>query len=421
MSDTERVLEQIEKCIVEHGGDLGGWTRLDGESLQLFDGRVTLTVDGGPEIPSPGENKPVHIHVLTKLHEHDDEVMDACLVGFAGSREESLAQVAMLWVTCVAGPIRSFLDNKPVCNTCQAGVQGGNPAEGYLEGDYGFAPGLRAYVGPAIARFIDDGEIVARMDEHKPWFRFAAESAAPRRVHLAKTTIQSQDKAGWDRQLEVDGHDVRYQDPNWPAGVKGPKFGYVTRFAVFEFPQNSAEIRRRGELERAIRHFAANYNRFESVDALLDEMTGQGFDAEIAHEVEAFSTIAFGRTLFEHMGVQYSPTIIRARRDGTVETDVPLMSLPAYARARAIAAQLRQTMPQEEFQAICLYNAESHAIVKMLEDTKGKPDLSKCTLYPLVVPEHGTSDETMEKAMAILHGLIDENRAKRKKPWWKFW
>ncbi len=45
MSDANRLLEIIERDIVAHGGDLGGWTRLSDESLQLFDGRVTLRAE----------------------------------------------------------------------------------------------------------------------------------------------------------------------------------------------------------------------------------------------------------------------------------------------------------------------------------------------------------------------------------------
>src|SRR5215475_10550084 len=116
---------------------------------------------------------------------------------------------------------------------------------------------------------------------------------------------------------------------------QGP--GYLTRFAVFQFPRDSAEISRRAELERTIRHFAENYSRFEAVERLMEAMISQGFDPDLVHEVAAFSTIAFGRTFFEEHGVQYPPNVIRARREGRVET-VPLMSIPAYTRARALAA-----------------------------------------------------------------------------------
>jgi hypothetical protein len=387
--------------------------------LQLFDGRVTLRA----EVNDPGPaaaGKAVHVHVLTTLHECDDEVLDACVYGLGADPETALREAALIWITGVAGPIRSFLDNKPVCMTCQAGVADGDSSQGYSRGDYGL-PGLRAYVGPSFARAFDDGPVQAALDDTKPWFRFAAESAAPRRVHLAKASIVSQGQQGWTRDLEIDGHEVSYHDPDWPGGVRGPEFGYLTRFAVFEFPRNSAEIQRRAELERTIRHFAENYRRHDSVDRLMEAMVAEGFDADLVHEAESISTIAFGRVLLEQLGVRYSPTIIRARRDGRVETDVPLMSLPAYSRARALAVQLRETMEPDDFQALCLYNAESNAILQALEAAGEKADPSGMKMYPCVVPEQGASRETMDKALQMLSGMVHRQGAAVKKPWWKFW
>src|SRR5262249_27806742 len=120
-------------------------------------------------------------------------------------------------------------------------------------------------------------------------------------------------------------------------------------------------------------------------------------------------------------GVQYAATIIRARRDGRVESDVPLMSVPAYSRARALAVQLRETMHQEDFQKLCFYNAESNAILNALNAEGDKLDLTKLTMYPCVVPDRGVSDATMDAAIKSLHALIERNRPAKKKPWWKFW
>ncbi|QEH38445.1 hypothetical protein OJF2_70480 [Aquisphaera giovannonii] len=427
MSDSEALLDLIEACVVEHGGDLGGWTRRDGDgdgaSLHLFDGRVTLRAtvsEGGPG----GGLGAVHAHVVATLHEHDDEELDACLFGMGDDRESALKQAAVVWLTAVAGPIRSFLDDRPVCMTCQANVEGGDIAKGYAPGGFGLPPGLRAYVGPSITRGIEEppGGPGSPASEALPWFRYAAESAAPRRVHLAKATVVHQGAEGWRRELEIDGHDVSHRDPDWPDRPRGPGFGYMTRFAVFEFPRNSKTLARRAKLEKAIRRFAESYAKFDSAEELMADMVARGHDPALVREVEAFSTIAFGRALFEPLGVKYPATIFRARQDGRVQADVPLMGLPAYSRARALAAKLRETMPQDEFQSLCLYNAESHAIVNSIEAAKGKPDFESLTLYPLVVPDPGASDETMEAALAALRVLIDRSRpAASKKPWWKFW
>ncbi len=69
MSDPERLLERIEEGVVEHGGDLGGWTRRSDDALQLFDGRVTLTIKLEDRAqPDEGMVQAhVHVHVLTTL------------------------------------------------------------------------------------------------------------------------------------------------------------------------------------------------------------------------------------------------------------------------------------------------------------------------------------------------------------------
>ncbi|SIO29810.1 hypothetical protein SAMN05444166_3589 [Singulisphaera sp. GP187] len=419
MSDSQRLLDLIEKSVVEHAGDLGGWSRRIDDALQLFDGRVTLCAELKDAGPSAADGL-VHAHILMKLHDYDDEILDACLFGIGNDRDAALGQVALIWMTGVAGPIKSFIDNKPVCMTCQAGVKGGNASEGYSESDYGL-PDLRAFVGPSISRGFDDERVQSAIDDTKPWFRFAAESAAPRRVHLAKATIISKGKDGWRWELEIDGHDVSLHDPDWPASVRGPDFGYLTRYTVFEFPRNSLVIPLRAKLERTIRYFAENFAKYDSVDQLMEAMTRQGFDPDLVHETESIATIAFGRTFFEQLGVQYSSTVIRARRDGRVQADVPLMSISAYSRARALAVQLRETMPKDDFQSLCLYNAESNAILKAIEANGENLDLTKIKMYPCVVPDRGVSDQTMEAALATLNALVERNRSTKKNPWWKFW
>lgn len=431
MPDPERLLELIEDGIVAHGGDLGGWTRREGETFQLFDGRVTLTarVEGDESGDRPGL---VHCHVFACLHDYDDETLDACVFGFGNDEDAGLREASVVWITAVAGPIRSFLDNTPVCMTCQAGVTDGDKSRGYVEGDYGL-PSLRAYVGPAIMRGFSDDKVQADFDEHKPWFRHAAESAAPQRVHLVKTSIIHRGDEGWCREMEIDGHDVAHSDPDWPTAVRPEQPGYLTRFAVFEFPPNSDQIARRAELERTIRHFAAHYKDFEgseTIDPLLESMEQQGFDPDLVHDAEAFATIAFSRCFFEPMGAKFAPTVIRALRDGRVVPDVPLISVPAFSRAKAIAAKLARTMPPEEFQGLCFYNAEAQAILKAYESSQGQLDLTKISFYPCVVPDRGVSQATMDAALALLQGRMEEARKARaaktpppppKKPWWRFW
>src|SRR5688572_26373936 len=168
LSSADRLLEPIEEGIVKHGGDLSGWTRRYDDALQLFDGRITVRAEVNEQEQS--REGTVHAHVFATLHEHDDEVLDACLFGAGNDHKAAVAEAAVLWITCVAGPIKSFLDGNPVCMTCQAGVQGGDVSEGFSTGDYGL-PGLRAFVGPSISRGKIDHQIQSTLDDTKPWFR----------------------------------------------------------------------------------------------------------------------------------------------------------------------------------------------------------------------------------------------------------
>lgn len=414
MTEAARLLELIEERIVAHGGDLDGWTAHTAGALKIFDGRITLRA----EIVGGGEGKPVHAHVLATLHEHDDEVLEACILGMGADTDAALGQAATIWMQGVGAPIRSFLDDREVCMASRIG-EGAGPV---------LASG-RAYAGPFFTRGLDDS-VVSALDDTLPWFRFAAEAAAPRRVHLAKVSISTGSGAGWARQLEIDGHNVSHRDPDWPAGVTSATAGYVTRFAVFELPPR--EVERRAELDRTIRHFAEHYAQAGSVDALMEEMVRQGFDPELVHETESISTIAFGRVLFEDRGISYPPTIIRARSDGRVETDVPLLSIPAYSRARVLAPQLEQVMERDEFTGLCVYSAESNAILQAMEKSGNDLDLAGFTLYPCVVPDRDVSQETMDAALRLMQEMVDRGRpappAEKqspapppRKPWWKVW
>ena len=413
MSEAARLLELIEERIVEHGGDLGGWTARSGEELKIFDGRVTLRAGA-----AGGEDgKSVHGHVLATLHEYGGEVLEACIVGMGEDRDAALGQAATIWMQGVGAPIRSFLEDRPVCMASRVDRDAA-----------GLPAGGRAYAGPIFPRGLDDS-VVAALDDTLPWFRFAAESAAPKRVHLAKVSINAGNGTGWVRQLEIDGHDVSHRDPEWPAGVAVSGAGYVTRFVVFEL--SPGEVERRAELDRTIRHFAEHYPRCDSVDELMDEMARQGFDPELVYETESISTIAFGRLLFEDRGVAYPPTIIRARGDGRVEADVPLLSIPAYTRARALAPRLREALTPDDFTSLCVHSAESNAILQAMEARQDR-DLTGLALVPCVVPDQDVSRETMDAALHLLQRMIDRERAASRpetqspappagKPWWKVW
>ena len=418
MSDSQRLLEIIEQGVVGHGGDLGGWTRRDEETLQLFDGRVTLRADVQSSNQTGGAHA-AHVHILATLHEFDDEVLDACVMGIGDSGETAFRQAAGIWINAVAGPIRSLLDDQPACNTCRVGVPGGEVSRGYHPFDFGL-PGLRAFVGPDFVRGFNDAQAAPSTDDWA-WFRFAAESAAPRRIHLAKVTIQFMQPDGWQRVLEIDGHDVSLLDRDWPAAAPDCDFGYMIRFAVFESPRDSTVLAQRAELDRTIRFFAENFSKHASIDELTHAMVDAGFDQNLVDESAFFATMAFGRAFFEPRGVLYPAHVIRARRDGRIETNVPLMSIPAYSRCRALAEKLRESMAEQDFLKLCFYHAESNAICQLMEARGENMDMTGIEVLPSVVPDRGVSGATMKAALAMLESMLSKLSPSPKKPWWKFW
>lgn len=197
MEHVAYLLNQIEEGLIAHGGELGGATVRAADTLSVCDARVVLraTVESTPQ-------GMLHAHILATLTDHADEVLDACMMGH-GDAEQALQEVAGLWIAGVAGPIRSFLDGRPVCMTCRSGVTNADPAAGEVPGGYGLS-NLQAYVGPSFSRGFD--EDMAAIDDSRPWFQYADAAAAPRRVHLAKSMVMFQPDEGWTRTRRRPAH-----------------------------------------------------------------------------------------------------------------------------------------------------------------------------------------------------------------------
>jgi len=409
MSLDRSLLELLEKAVVTHGGDLGGWTRLDDEKLQVFDGRVTLTAKVDP----PSELGYVHAHVFATLHDYGDEVLDACMTGVGQNHDEMLGQAVFKWVTGVAGPIRSFLDDKPVCMTGIVG--GGDPDQDSSSGNCGFV-NVKAFVGPSLGT--GDGED-SQIDDTKPWFGFAAESAAARKIHLAKVTLAINPQGtGWQRNLEVDGHEVSHVENDWQAGVPVQNgLLSIVRYAVFEFPANSKRLKVRAALDQTIECFIKKASKFDNIDALTLEMEKEGYHPQLIYQVKNVSTLAFGRMFFEPRGAQYSPFVTRIRKDGQIQRNVPIMSIPAYNRGRAVLARLESELAEETVQSVCLISPESGAILQALDS--GVNSFDGMVFSPSIVADRECSQECLEHAYANLQELQGSEMGQKKKPWWR--
>lgn len=159
-------------------------------------------------------------------------------------------------------------------------------------------------------------------------------------------------------------------------------------------------------LDDAILYFALRYPSCESLEVLQDDMLHkQRFDPNHIHQVTHISTIAWGRFLFQNLGIKYSNTIIRARDDGSVEPDVDLGSLPAYTRAMALVDKIQNSLSRHAFRVLCMYNAESRAIVRAMKALGQSLDLREITMYPVVVPDLHVQKETVQRAFDVVNRL----------------
>ena len=405
--EAQRVLAEIEDAVDNHGGDLGGWTKLDDDALQLFDGRATLRASVAPpeEMPNGG----AHVHIVTTFADEPDAPLDACVMGLDRDRDAALRQAAARWTMTVAGPIKSWLDGREACSAARA------------DGQYGLPAGLKAYVGPALSYGSDGGLGDEAMRADLPWFAHLADACAPRRLHLAKASVSWRgDGVGWMRELEVDGHDAQVKDARWPAPPPSDlAFGFATRFAVVETP-DADFLRERAALDDAIEAWLRRYREFDRVDALQAALVADGHDERTVAEVEQQSTIAFGRAYFDHLSIAFPTVITRVRGGDRIERNVPLASLPAFNRGLAVFGRLARELDDERVQAAALYSAESSIIVQYHERTGGQADWSSLALRPLIVPDADAAEATIRRAVDEMQGAALSSEPPRR-PWWKFW
>jgi hypothetical protein len=135
-------------------------------------------------------------------------------------------------MVCVDGPMEEaaelrLLPSWMVCLRLRGGARlaPAGTAGGRCPPDSATSPGARSRQaspfrpGSNAARLVDrqwefrDGKLGvvwrgerSAINDSKPWFRFAAESAAPRRVHLAKATIVSKGKDGWSNPIRCSAY-----------------------------------------------------------------------------------------------------------------------------------------------------------------------------------------------------------------------
>ncbi|MEM1186586.1 MAG: hypothetical protein AAGI53_16475 [Planctomycetota bacterium] len=320
-----KLLEMIESTVVAHGDEFGGWTKLDGDELKVFDGRITLRAQVHIH-PKPDGAAMAQCSVLATLHDHGDEVLNGGVVGIAGSEDEALTSAAQTWLHLVAATIRSFIDGRAVTGCSHVSDA---PGEGL--------DGFDGYVSPA--RWASFGTQPPECPDGAPWFRYTREALGPARLQMVKTVVGGNtpdSPTGWRRQLELNDEGLTVTDTDWPAPrLEAP--GYWTRFALVA-QTDEAQMAERDRLDRAIESFATKLSARAAHEEIEKQMSLEGYDLEFIDEIGSFATAGFTRAFFTSRGMNFNfaPTVIRARASGEIEAGVPLASRPAFSRGMAL-------------------------------------------------------------------------------------
>jgi len=400
----------IESTVVAHGDEFGGWTKLDGDELKVFDGRVTLRAQVHTH-PKPGGAAMAQCSVLATLHDHGDEVLNGGVVGVAGSGDEALTSAAQAWLHLVAATIRSFIDGRAVAGCSHVSDAPGAGLDGF-----------DGYVSPARwASF--NGTQPPECPDGAPWFRYTREALGPARLQMVKTVVNGNtpdSPTGWRRQLELNGEGLTVTDTDWPAPhLEAP--GYWTRFALVS-QTDEAQMAERDRLDRAIESFATKLSARTAHQEIEKQMSLEGYDLEFIDEIGSFATAGFTRAFFSSRGMNFNfaPTVIRARASGEIEAGVPLASRPAFSRGMAVAARLLPSLDDDAAQAIGLVSGDANAALQAMNSSGSDFDPTQVRFASSIVPERGASQETMQRAVDTIRAEIEAAQGPRK-PWWKFW
>ncbi|MCA9059351.1 MAG: hypothetical protein KDA85_12665, partial [Planctomycetaceae bacterium] len=326
MADESFVLNEIHDQLRTLDPDLICGVTIGDTECRFFHDQVSIRASVHDD---PGQHPNLaHCHIVTSLGTDLSGHLDACVVGIGADRGLALKQAATYWVESVSGVILSALHCRPVLNTAHFS---GNEMQG-VKGAHGFA-------GPLSTR-IADPKLKLSMLADRSVFEFAAEIAPPGIVHLAKVTLQSDGRGGWKRTLEVDGHRASFQDRNWQGPPITGSQSIVSQFALFHFTDTPKWSDQRERLDTDIRDFVVSFAECRDTYVAGDRLVSAGCPSAIAHQIVLLTPVAFARTVFEDLGVQFAPSYYVADKTGKPGPELPLMGEPVFARSMILGKEL---------------------------------------------------------------------------------
>lgn len=357
-----------------------------------------------------------HVHVTSKIASLSDEPLDACVIGVSADREDGLAQAGRTWVTMVSDPILSLYHAAAI----------GNAA--HFSGDERWGvQGCHGFVGSAILRFAEENGPDLETISQSAMFDYVAELTPGGLVHIVKSTLSQNGQGGWKRQLEIDGHSASYVDEDWRLDPPLPNPGNViiSRFAVYHYADQPDIAAERQALDDAITAYVQALQENSTLDptAVAHVLVEKGHRAEIAHWIDHFAPLAFGRVVLVNIGVSFPNTYLLAQRGGHLSTPRELMRNPVFARARALGWHFRASTDYHDgFERAALCSAEFNALNNALH-AGSKPE--NLTALPPIIPGLGVSHADVAQATET---YLAQRQAERgtpvpttQKSWWQFW
>jgi len=394
MNEPAHILQVIHDELARLDQEIVGELDLSEDSLTAMGGKLTLNAvvhhDEGLH------SAIAHCHVTARVADEQTGHLDACLIGINPDRAAALADAAQYWINVVAGPIFSLLHERPVLGT--TAFDGSE--------SYGVS-GCSGYVGPKCARMLAEADDMKLLDD-TPSFDFAAEMAPPGIVHLTKVTLEASGEAGWNRTLEVDGHSATHVDRPWPAVEQAPAQGIVSQFAVFHYADQTQKVDERKQVDDTIRRYVAMVGTSGDTNNPIDTMLNEGVPAELLDQIATYAPLAFGRAALNSIGATFSPTYVQLKQDGTTTDGLQLMHQPVFARSIILSQEFMSSAETiEGFKLIALSSSEVVTINNAMNEGSKPEDLA---LLPPIIPDHGVSDETIQRTMKELIEKIESQR-----------
>lgn len=138
----------------------------------------------------------------------------------------------------------------------------------------------------------------------------------------------------------------------------------------------------------------------QDIDILVSKLMELGLTEQKANEVVWFTSIAFGRTLLNGSGIEFSDVYLVFNSRGKVIQEGLLSENETYQAAEVVALALYAN--QDLFLNIALISSEINSVNQALESGITMEDLRGSKLFPVGVFSETISDHNLQRAFEVI-------------------